>query len=279
MFCPHCGVAQTLTSPYCPQCGTPQGMSPQAMLSTSTTGGSTWSLTRLGLVETLLLPMHELAVDAPHFLGIGLLISMIPLLGSIFLLGYALRWTQGLLRGQRYLPRWDGWWDLFWEGGWSSLVASAFALVPLTGLTLWWTVRVLEIFTQKTGPKGPIVDVESLLWGLAQGTLYGFLVTVLCSLPAPLAVVAYAREGRVLAALSPSRWAPVMARGLGSFLVCWLLVCASSGAAGLASLLALGIPLIGVLASWVVSGALGLVVLLGGHAVFARYYLLYAPEP
>jgi Protein of unknown function (DUF4013) len=270
MFCSQCGTQTTIQTVFCSQCGAPTvGANPSPQAAPASAGPV---LTQQGMLDTVIMPVGLLSKDAAHRLGIGTLISLIPLLGQVFVCGYALRWTKRLLAGEQELPRWDDWWDLFWEGSWSSLVAGVFGLLPITGLMFWVTYRIACALDSDVRP--------DLAWGalmsLIVGLVWALVIIMVCMLPAPIAVCAYARHGRVLQALALPSWLSVVARAPLEFLGCWV-VLILAGLAALAGGLTTGlIPLVGPLVSFICVHALSFVLVLSGHALFARYYLRHA---
>ena len=308
MYCPSCGMQSEASTAYCVECGTdlkttsppspgggasavPGGGSGNASPGQATTGGSwdqaaasygAWSasahdaapatapLTDMTVIDAILLPLQDPEV-APR-LGVSVLFALIPLFGHIWLVGYTLRWTRGLMSGEsRRLPEWTDLTGMFFEGMWASVIPCVFNAVPIT-LTAFIAIPKFLSIAASISAGGPVNPVDILLSIMGYFSLGLFLV-VLFSLPIPLALCSYARSGDLLGSMSPSTWAPLIARSPLEFAGSWLAIIVATVVGCTAVGLLNVVPFLGTLAGFVLGLALGVVLMLGIQTLFTRYTL------
>lgn len=262
MYCPTCGSPTSLDGP-CAACGG------TGTTTSAASPSQARPLTDLPLLDVLITPLQD--KDALHRIGVGCVVSLIPFIGQIWLLGYALRWTRRLIsEGDRRLPEWDDWGGLFTEGMWASVVTGVFWLVPFGVLTVLAVPKSIAwislMLSGHLDPLSTIVNVVMLLVASAA-------IITICSLPAPLALCLYARSGNVMTAIQPRAWGGLIAQAPLEFFGCWAAIIAATVAVGIAGASLNAVPLLGQLCAFLLGLALTVVAGLSVQAVFARYVL------
>jgi len=204
----------------------------------------------------------------------GGLLMLVPFIGAIFVLGYSMRYLRQLIREREgSIPDWTEWGPMFVVGCLASVVSLVFTLIPFV-VGIGMSVPAALSFFHGVAHENVLQMLSAFMIPL----VVFCVLSILFSIPIPIALCLYADTDDFGAAFNFSRIIRLMTANLGEYLLIFITLIALGIAVAIAGAVVNVVPLLGQLASFVICIFGGFGLLLAGKSAFAEYYVKYRPE-
>lgn len=202
--------------------------------------------------------------------------SFIPIIPIIPALGYQYRVMQRVIEGEGpTMPEWSDWGRLFIDGLKLLLIGAVFMLPGMIVYFTGFAIYMISIFAMASSgrnvpPEAGIAFMFSMMIFFI-AIMLGMVLTLLGTLPLPIAASHAIAKDRISAAFNIGQWWKILRRAGGNFWIAWIVFYGLFAVIYLAVML-LYMTVILCFVMPLVMGAISFYVFLAGSAIFSSIY-------
>lgn len=241
-------------------------------------------ITTTRLKDIFRFPFHGPDWQKRFLIGIGLMLAnfLVPILPSLFVVGYTLRVMRQAAEGKEpALPEWDDWGQLALDGLQVMLVRIAYLLpgmlILFAGMGAYFMgSMILPLLMATMEEGGQFMVVFPLLLFFLMGVMFlsmaaGWLLMILGAVPLPTVIAHFAVKKEFGAAFQIREWWPILRRNWMGYFVAWVVMAGLFTVIYIAIILAYYTMVLCFLVPLIALPA-GFYMLLVGAAIFGQTY-------